>query len=197
MLLRREVRNAPNLPARLLAATLIFEAVTINLPGPDADGDTDVPAPEVRNVLRACSDMIALMEPAQAQLWHSVGLTLTHLVVLRQLQDGPLPAGKLGQAVGRSAASMTHLLDRMEERGLVSRRRDTGDRRCVEVHIEPMGQQVLGRRVVRRTPLRRAVESMSPERRQQLLEALTHLAERTRAFVDEAETAEPAQVAPR
>lgn len=181
----------------VLDAALIFEVVTINAPDLDHD-DQDVPAPDVRDVLRACSDVLALMEPAQAQLWHSVGLTLTHLVVLRQLQDGPLPAGKLGQAVGRSAASMTHLLDRMEERGLVSRRRDTGDRRCVEVHIEPMGQQVLGRKVVRRKPLRQAVESMTPERRERLLEALTDLVERTRTFAEDVQTeADPAPVASR
>lgn len=131
---------------------------------------------DVREALLAYLDAAALSEPIQAQLWHEAGLTLTQVTVLGKLRQGPLAAGRLGQAVGLSATSMSRVLDRLEERRLVSRRRDASDRRCVEVHLEPAGQSLLGEvRVVRGSDLHRAVESLSPAEREQLTAALRNL----------------------
>ncbi|MGH7776177.1 MAG: MarR family winged helix-turn-helix transcriptional regulator [Candidatus Dormibacterales bacterium] len=137
---------------------------------------------DVRAALVAYLEAVALSEPIQAQLWQQARLTLTQLTVLRQLRGAPLTAGRLGQAVGLSPTSVTRLLDRLEERRLVSRRRGPEDRRCVEVHLEPAGLSLLGEaRVVLGSDLHRAVESMTGAERGQLVAALGALVDRARA----------------
>jgi DNA-binding MarR family transcriptional regulator len=50
---------------------------------------------------------------------------------------GPLTAGQLADESGLSTGAMTFLLDRLEEAGMVTRRRDTDDRRRVWVELVP------------------------------------------------------------
>ena len=138
--------------------------------------------PDVKEVLLAYLDAVALSEPIQAQLWQEAGITLTQLSVLRQLRQGPQPAGRLGHAVGLSPTTITRVLDRLEAKALVSRRRDREDRRCVDIHLEPQGQQLLGGvKVIRGSDLHRAVESMTSPERGQLTTALRRLIQRAQA----------------
>lgn len=75
--------------------------------------------------------------------WLRVSLSLVHLHVLTVLEaDGPLPMGKLAEALDVSVASATGIVDRMEQRGLVERRRERGDRRIVLVHPTDAGGSV-------------------------------------------------------
>ncbi len=128
-------------------------------------------------------DALTLAEPIQARLWQLAQLTLTQVSVLRQLRAGPQTAGRLGQAVGLSPASLSHVLDRLERRDLVSRRRGADDRRVVEVHLEPAGDRLLGEiKPLRGSDLHLAVESMTSEERRSLTSALTRLAELARGI---------------
>jgi DNA-binding MarR family transcriptional regulator len=75
--------------------------------------------------------------------WLRVSLSLVHLHVLTVLEsDGPLPMGKLAEALDVSVASATGIVDRMEQRGLVERRREPDDRRVVLVHPTSAGNSV-------------------------------------------------------
>jgi DNA-binding MarR family transcriptional regulator len=133
---------------------------------------------EVKATLLAYLDALALAEPIQARLWQLAEITLTQASVLRELRAGPQTSSRLGQAVGLSPASLSHLVDRLEKRGLVSRRRDDEDRRRVDVHLEPAGERVLGEtRVFRGSDLHLAVEAMTSEERRRLKSALTRLVE--------------------
>jgi DNA-binding MarR family transcriptional regulator len=97
------------------------------------------------------------------------------------LRDGPQTLGKLGQVNGLSATSVTRIIDRLERRGLVSRRRDSEDRRVVRVHLEPRGERLLGEiRVVKGSEIHRAVETMTDEERRQLTFSLRRLVELAR-----------------
>jgi DNA-binding MarR family transcriptional regulator len=136
---------------------------------------------ETKAALLAYLDAIALADPIQAHLWQLAHLTLTQLSVLRHLRSGPQTAGRLGELAGLSAASLSRLVDRLERRGLASRRRDTEDRRIVLVHLEPAGERLLGEaKVFKGSDLHRAVEAMSSEERRRLTAALTRLADLTR-----------------
>lgn len=136
---------------------------------------------DTKAALIAYLDAIALAEPVQAQLWQRARLTLTQASVLRNLRSGPQTGGRLGELVGLSAASISRLVDRLERRGLVGRRRDTHDRRIVEVHLEPAGERLLGEvRVFKGSDLHHAVEAMSAEERRRLTTSLTRLVELTR-----------------
>lgn len=69
---------------------------------------------------------------------HGVNLTdIRALVVLLDLQrDGEATTpGALGSGLGLASASTTQVIDRLEQRGLVVRERDTSDRRRVSVHV--------------------------------------------------------------
>jgi DNA-binding MarR family transcriptional regulator len=149
--------------------------------------DTEL-AEDVRNALRAYIEAIALAEPVQAELWKAAGITLTQVSVLRQLRAGPVSAGQLGRAAGLSPASMTHLLDRLEEHGLVCRQRGADDRRAVHVHLTEEGQRVLGEvKVLRGSRIHRAVEAMSNAERVRLAEACNTLIAHAHRLAGEAQ----------
>jgi DNA-binding MarR family transcriptional regulator len=136
----------------------------------------------VKEALLAYLDALALAEPIQARLWQEARITLTQLSVLRLLRTGPQTAGRVGRMVGLSPASVTRVVDRLERQGLVSRHRESEDRRCVLIRLEPAGERLLGEvRVLRGSELHIAVESLSVEERDRLTNALQMLVERTRA----------------
>jgi DNA-binding MarR family transcriptional regulator len=83
---------------------------------------------------------------AALRYWHRGSLSLVHLNVLSVLDaDGPLPMGRLADALDVSVASVTGIVDRMEKRGLVERRRDEADRRVVLVDLADGGREALRR----------------------------------------------------
>ena len=75
--------------------------------------------------------------------WLRGSLSLVHLHVLTVIQvNGPLPMSKLADALDVSVASLTGIVDRMESRRLVERRREPDDRRVVLVHPTDAGDAV-------------------------------------------------------
>jgi len=56
---------------------------------------------------------------------------------------GPLTAGRLAEESDLTTGAVTFILDRLEEAGMVKRRRDTEDRRRVWVQIVPEAQERL------------------------------------------------------
>ena len=56
---------------------------------------------------------------------------------------GPLTAGRLAEESGLTTGAVTFILDRLEEAGMVTRRRDTEDRRRVWVEINPDAREQL------------------------------------------------------
>ncbi len=56
---------------------------------------------------------------------------------------GPMTAGRLAEESGLTTGAVTFILDRLEGVGMVTRRRDTEDRRRVWVEIVPEAEQRL------------------------------------------------------
>lgn len=74
---------------------------------------------------------------------HHGQLSLIHLNVLTVLEsEGPMPMGRLAEALDVSVASTTGIVDRMESRGYVVRRHETNDRRVVLVQATEAGANV-------------------------------------------------------
>ena len=79
------------------------------------------------------------------QRWHQGSISLIHLNVLTLLEaTGPMSMGRLAEALDISVASITGVIDRMETRGLVERRRDAKDRRVVLVQPAKGAKKVFG-----------------------------------------------------
>jgi DNA-binding MarR family transcriptional regulator len=95
---------------------------------------------------------VALLQAADAlaqeaeQLVKAAGLTGAQYNVLRILR-GAEPEGLACRAIGERMIShdpdMTRLLDRMEKRGLITRARQTDDRRVVKTRITSEGLSLL------------------------------------------------------
>lgn len=67
---------------------------------------------------------------------NSLGLTLSDALAIHFLdQNGPATASKLASVVRLTAASVTSLLDRLEQKQIVSRVHDTVDRRKILVKM--------------------------------------------------------------
>lgn len=81
------------------------------------------------------------LEHVYERLIAPLGVSVLEWYALRALyaEDGAT-ASQLAQAVCRHPSSMTALLDRMEEKGLVTRKTDTHDRRTVRVFLTEAGR---------------------------------------------------------
>ncbi|MGH9742437.1 MAG: MarR family winged helix-turn-helix transcriptional regulator [Candidatus Acidiferrum sp.] len=80
------------------------------------------------------------------QLLKPHGLTGTQYNVLRILRGAEpegLPCSGIGERMISHDPDMTRLLDRMEKRGLITRARQTSDRRVVKTRIIPAGLALL------------------------------------------------------
>ena len=62
---------------------------------------------------------------------------------LTESQFGALCQRELATKVLKSAGNMTTVVDNLEKRGLVERRREGDDRRVVTVHLTPSGEQLV------------------------------------------------------
>jgi DNA-binding MarR family transcriptional regulator len=82
-----------------------------------------------------------------AQVFKTVDLSSTQYNVLRILRGAPegLPCGEIGNRMVTRDSDITRLLDRLEKRALVSRCRESKDRRTVLVRIAPAGLELLAR----------------------------------------------------
>lgn len=86
-----------------------------------------------------------------AERLRPLDLTPSHVAVLRQVATDPgLSQQTLAARVGAVPSRMVKLLDELEARGLVERRRSKHDRRHHEIHLAPDGTDRLAdvRRVV-------------------------------------------------
>jgi DNA-binding MarR family transcriptional regulator len=93
--------------------------------------------------LRRASSFMHLMSQAAAE---RIGINATDLNCLNILSlGGRLTAGQLAQATGLTTASITGVVDRLEEAGYVRRERDASDRRRVVIHLilEPVLRDVV------------------------------------------------------
>jgi DNA-binding MarR family transcriptional regulator len=80
---------------------------------------------------------------AAFQRWNQGQVSLVHLNVLTLLEaNGPISMSRLAEALDISVASITGVVDRMEARGLVERRRDAEDRRVILVHPAEGGRRL-------------------------------------------------------
>jgi DNA-binding MarR family transcriptional regulator len=109
---------------------------------------------------------LAAQSPAAAMRhmrhWPGGALSLVHLNVLAVLEDdGPLAMRGIAETLDVSQASATGIVDRMEQRGLVERRRAEDDRRVIRVALTDQGRNL--------------VAGMATERREHLAMMLDHL----------------------
>ena len=137
-------------------------------------------------LLRAYLDAIALSEPLQTSIWHAAELTLAQVRVLRRLAKEPQSLGQLGTDLALAPPSMTRLVDRLEERGLIARRRDDEDRRKVVATLTDEGRRlVTAIPFLEGTAIRLAVERMKASDRDRIAVSMRDFHAAVRLVEDE------------
>ena len=130
------------------------------------------------DLLRTCD----LLSRGPAQVLKAEDLSATQYNVLRILRGAPegLPCGEIGSRMITRDPDITRLLDRLEKRELISRCRETKDRRMVMARITPEGLKVLGRLDA---PVQEAHRKQLGHLGRERLRALTELLRASRAKV--------------
>lgn len=132
---------------------------------------------------RACPEEAAYLELLRTtdmlsrslvQVLKTEELSATQYNVLRILRGAPegLPCGEIAHRMITRDPDVTRLLDRLEKRGLISRCRESNDRRMVLTRITPAGLQLLARLDL---PVRQAHIRQLGHLGQERIQALTEL----------------------
>jgi DNA-binding MarR family transcriptional regulator len=124
-------------------------------------------------LLRAYLDSVTLSEALQTRIWHAAELTLAQVRVLRRLTKQPRSLGQLGADLVLAPPSMTRLVDRLEERGLIERSRDGEDRRKVLATLTAQGRRLVSAiPFLEGTAIRTAVARMTVADRKRIATAM-------------------------
>ncbi|MGE5140675.1 MAG: MarR family winged helix-turn-helix transcriptional regulator [Rudaea sp.] len=129
---------------------------------------------------------------AATVMFHTViaaraGLAATDTKTLDTLiRLGPVTAGELAQHTGLATASVTSLIDRLEDKGLVRRARDARDRR--RVIVEPVRERITDGASVFgsiRNAFAELLDAYSDSQLQTILDFMRRSAQRTREMTAE------------
>jgi homoprotocatechuate degradation regulator HpaR len=126
-------------------------------------------------LLRARENVMARFRP----ILHARDVTEQQWRVIRVLgEESPLDASEVAERACVLAPSLTRIIKALEERGLISRERDTGDGRRISLAIAPAGMAM----ILDVTPDIQAVyadleESYGRDRIEHLLDILGELSE--------------------
>jgi MarR family 2-MHQ and catechol resistance regulon transcriptional repressor len=71
-------------------------------------------------------------------------LTVSQFAVLEVLfHKGPLCQKEIGEKILKTSGNMTLVIDNLEKRGLVTRKKDADDRRFITVHLTGEGRRLI------------------------------------------------------
>jgi DNA-binding MarR family transcriptional regulator len=128
--------------------------------GPETEPPDE--APGVRTLITRARS--ALLSSFDTEL-EPFGVTGAQFEVLKNLAgSGAETAASLCRALHQDTGSMTRMLDRLEEKGLVTRERDTSDRRLVFLRLTEAGESLIPKiRPALRRALRRHLAGFTPE----------------------------------
>ena len=149
-------------------------------------GATPEPQPDARIVMDAIRSIVQLLRLSSRACEKLVGLSGAQLFVLQQLKQGPAASiAELARRTLTHQSSVSVVVTRLAERGLVSRRTSQQDARRTEIALT-----AAGRALVRRAPrtaqaqLLEAVDRLEPVDRRLLARGLATLARDAGASVE-------------
>ncbi|MCF8478611.1 MAG: MarR family transcriptional regulator [Pseudolabrys sp.] len=99
---------------------------------------------QVRIVMAAVRRIMHAADLRSRRLSRETGLTAPQLAILQAIADlGEVTTGRISADVSLSQATVTVILDRLVERGLVERYRSPDDRRIVHSRLTQAGEAAL------------------------------------------------------
>lgn len=134
---------------------------------------TDDPS-DIRRSMDAIRAVVRSLRLNTRAIEQKIGISLAQLYVLQQVAERPAESlNDLAERTATHQSSVSVVVRRLVDRGLVSRRSSTVDKRRVQIAVTPAGHAVL-KGAPRTIQLRlvTAMDSLSPAERHQLAELL-------------------------
>jgi DNA-binding MarR family transcriptional regulator len=124
-----------------------------------------------------------LVIPKAEALFADAEFTFSQWVVLMALRDGiAKTCAEIARHMDHDTGATTRLVDQLEERGFISRRRSTEDRRVVHLEITPAGKALAKSLMPRIVGFwNEVLEGFTHEEASQLIDLLTRLLVRLEA----------------
>ncbi len=98
---------------------------------------------EVYSTLR---QIVRAMDVHSKYLYKYYGLSSPQLSILKELSEvNEIPTGQLAKKISLSQATVTDILDRLEEKGLIIRQRSSFDKRRVYIQISEKGKAIVSK----------------------------------------------------
>jgi DNA-binding MarR family transcriptional regulator len=96
------------------------------------------------NVLKVLRKIIRAVDVQSKQLVKEYGLTGPQILILKELHAAEdITVGKIAANVDLSQSTVTNILERLENRGFISRSRSNVDKRRVNIKLEEKGVRIL------------------------------------------------------
>lgn len=124
-------------------------------------------------VIAACRRLHAAIDALDQRAAETLDITRADLRCLNLLEDGPVSPTRIATTLRLTTGSVTALIDRLEGKGLVDRRRDPADRRGVLVSATPRVFATIGALYAQCTTVLTATIAAYPIREQRA--AVRHL----------------------
>jgi DNA-binding MarR family transcriptional regulator len=161
---------------------------TIHMTATKAAGAT-VRNPVVGDIIAQLRAGVREMRCVASQRMHQGGLSAGHFHLTSMLErHGPLPMHRIAELLDVSMSAATGIIDRLEERALVTRVRPPADRRIVLVELTPLGRDRLQELEVLKEAMLEKVLGRLDDRR---LDALADVLGELRGIVADLAASEP------
>lgn len=100
--------------------------------------------PQIEAMLVALRRVMRATDLHSRELMRTTGLTAPQLLLLQTIQlMGKVSVGELAQEISLSQATVTSILDRLEDRGLVQREKGARDKRKVFTALTARGEDAI------------------------------------------------------
>ncbi len=129
------------------------------------------------DIAEALVPLLANQRKRWAARCHAHGVSILGFHVMALLDEHEaLPMSQLAEALDVAFPNATGIVNRMEERGLVTRSNDPADRRIVRVSLTDAGHALIGEMEAgRRERMSRLIAELDPEQQGRLLLAVNDL----------------------
>ncbi|CUH88704.1 HTH-type transcriptional regulator MhqR [Phaeobacter sp. CECT 5382] len=141
----------------------------------------------------------ALFRAADRRTRAMIGLTTSQFAVLFVLsQSDGQPISDIANQLSMGKSSLTGLVDRMADRGLVCRRISPQDRRVTNIYLEPEGRAVLAQGKAETKHFNQALLEPFNDCEQQVIQRfLSHLAGNADAIINPENASDEARMPPK
>ena len=95
-------------------------------------------------ILKALRKIIRAIDLNSKKIFQKYGLTGPQLLILKELSEqDSCPVGYLAKLVSLSHATVTEIIDRLENKGYVKRQKSKQDKRKILISLNPSAEEIL------------------------------------------------------